>query len=126
MASCSTPTPTPAPAPGVPVPTPYPYAAEPAFPGYGVIGPQPEGLPLHACMGLNACAGSDRFGLFGAPGREPNACAGQGYCSTGADHTCHVQNECKGQGGCGLYGTGEEMNNPGANACRLRRRTVCG
>lgn len=118
MASCSTPTPTPAPAPGVPVPTPYPYAAEPAFPGYGVIGPQPEGLPLHACMGLNACAGSDRFGLFGAPGREPNACAGQGYCSTGADHTCHVQNECKGQGGCGLYGTGEEMNNPGANACR--------
>lgn len=118
MASCSTPTPSPAPAPGVPVPTPYPYAAEPAFPGPGVIGPQPEGLPLHACMGLNACAGSDRFGMFGAPGRAPNACAGQGYCSTGTDHTCHVQNECKGQGGCGLYGTGEEMNNPGANECR--------
>lgn len=118
MASCSTPTPSPAPAPGVPVPTPYPYAAEPAFPGPGVIGPQPEGLPLHACMGLNACAGSDRFGMFGAPGRAPNACAGQGYCSTGTDHTCHVQNECKGQGGCGLYGTGEEMNNPGANDCR--------
>lgn len=118
MASCSTPTPSPAPAPGVPVPTPYPYAAEPAFPGPGVIGPQPDGLPLHACMGLNACAGSDRFGMFGAPGRAPNACAGQGYCSTGTDHTCHVQNECKGQGGCGLYGTGEEMNNPGANECR--------
>lgn len=118
MASCSTPTPSPTPAPGVPVPTPYPYAAEPAFPGPGVIGPQPEGLPLHACMGLNACAGSDRFGVLGAPGRAPNACAGQGYCSTGTDHTCHVQNECKGQGGCGLYGTGEEMNNPGANACR--------
>lgn len=118
MASCSTPTPSPAPAPGVPVPTPYPYGAEPAFPGPGVIGPQPEGLPLHACMGLNACAGSDRFGMFGAPGRAPNACAGQGYCSTGTDHTCHVQNECKGQGGCGLYGTGEEMNNPGANECR--------
>lgn len=118
MASCSTPTPSPAPAPGVPVPTPYPYAGEPAFPGSGVIGPQPEGLPLHACMGLNACAGSDRFGTLGAPGRQPNACAGQGYCSTGTDHTCHVQNECKGQGGCGLYGTGEEMNNPGANDCR--------
>jgi len=69
-------------------------------------------------MGLNACAGADRFGVLGAPGREPNACAGQGYCATGTDHTCHVQNECKGQGGCGLYGTGEEMNNPGANACR--------
>lgn len=118
MADCSTPTPSPAPAPGVPVPTPYPYKTEPAFPGSGVIGPQPEGMPLHACMGLNACAGSDRFGVLGAPGREPNACAGQGYCSTGTDHTCHVQNECKGQGGCGLYGTGEEMNNPGANACR--------
>lgn len=118
MAMCSTPTPSPTPAPGVPVPTPYPYAAEPAFPGSGVIGPQPEGMPLHACMGLNACAGSDRFGVLGAPGRAPNACAGQGYCSTGTDHTCHVQNECKGQGGCGLYGTGEEMMNPGANACR--------
>lgn len=118
MASCSTPTPSPAPAPGVPVPTPYPYADEPAFPGFSVIGPQPEGMPLHACMGLNACAGSDRFGLLGPPGGTPNACAGQGYCSTGTDHTCHVQNECKGQGGCGLYGTGEEMNNPGANACR--------
>lgn len=118
MADCSTPTPSPTPAPGVPVPTPYPYAGEPAFPGSGVIGPQPEGMPLHACMGLNACAGSDRFGMFGAPGRAPNACAGQGYCSTGTDHTCHVQNECKGQGGCGLYGTGEEMMNPGANACR--------
>jgi hypothetical protein len=70
-------------------------------------------------MGLNGCAGSDRFGTAGPPGGTgPNACAGQGYCSTGTDHTCHVQNDCKGQGGCGLYGTGEEMNNPGANACR--------
>ncbi|MET0246194.1 MAG: hypothetical protein ABW182_05535 [Sphingomonas sp.] len=117
MASCITPPPTPAPPPGVPVPTPYPYAAEPAFPS--TIGPQPQGMPLHACMGLNACAGSDRFGIAGPPGGTgPNACAGQGYCSTGTDHTCHVQNDCKGQGGCGLYGTGEEMNLPGANDCR--------
>jgi hypothetical protein len=101
------------------VPTPYPYAAEPAYPGPNAIGPQPEGMPLHACMGLNACAGADRFGTSGPPGgKGPNACAGQGYCSTGTDHTCHVQNDCKGQGGCGLYGTGEEMNNPGANDCR--------
>lgn len=117
MAMCATPKPTPAPPAGVPVPTPYPYAAEPDFPT--TIGAQPQGMPLHACMGLNACAGSDRFGAAGPPGGAgPNACAGQGYCATGADHTCHVQNDCKGQGGCGLYGTGEEMNNPGANACR--------
>ncbi len=116
MASCATPTPPPAPAAGVPVPTPYPYAGEPDFPT--AIGTQPQGLPLHACMGLNSCKASDRFGAAGAPGIGPNQCAGQGYCSTGTDHTCHVQNDCAGQGGCGLYGTGEEMDNPGANACR--------
>jgi hypothetical protein len=99
---------------------PYEYGPPvPAFPGWNVIGAQPEGVPLHACMGLNACAGADRFGTAGPPGGSgPNACAGQGYCATGTDHTCHVQNDCAGQGGCGLYGTGEEMNNPGANQCR--------
>ena len=69
-------------------------------------------------MGLNSCAGSDRFGPSGPPGGQPNACAGQGYCSTAVDHTCHVQNHCRGQGGCGLYGTGEELNHPGANDCK--------
>lgn len=114
MASCATPTPTP---PGVPVPTPYPYASEPDF--IAPAAAQPQGMPLHACMGLNGCAGADRFGTAGPPGgKGPNACAGQGYCATGTDHTCHVQNDCQGQGGCGLYGTGEEMDNPGANACR--------
>jgi hypothetical protein len=113
MASCSTP---PAPAPGVPVPTPYPYSAEPAFPK--TVGAGPQGMALHACMGLNSCKASDRFGTAGPPGGSPNACAGQGYCSTAVDHTCHVQNECKGQGGCGLYGTGEEMMHPGDNDCR--------
>jgi hypothetical protein len=104
--------------PGAPVPAPYPYADEPAFP----VAPsdhQPTGIPLHACMGLNACAGADRFGqgeVIGAHGA--NACAGQGYCSTTTDHTCHVKNDCRGQGGCGLYGTGEEMNQPGQNDCR--------
>jgi hypothetical protein len=93
-----------------------PYADAPAFPL--TIGEQPQGMPLHACMGLNACAGSDRFGKFGPPGGQPNACAGQGYCSTTADHSCHVQNHCANQGGCGLYGTAEEMDNPGSNACR--------
>lgn len=102
-----------APTPGVP--DPYPYAGAPAFPLN--IGQQPPGMPLHACMGLNACAGSDRFGKSG-PNGQPNACAGQGYCSTTADHSCHVQNRCANQGGCGLYGTAEEMDNPGSNACQ--------
>lgn len=112
----TTPNPAPTPTPGVPVPSPYPYAGEPPFPKK--IGPQPAGLPLHACMGLNSCKGADRFGLDGAPNGGVNQCAGQGYCATAVDHTCHVQNQCAGQGGCGLYGTGEEMNNPGANDCR--------
>lgn len=99
------------PGPGVPTPTPYPYADAPPFPTS--IGPQPTSMPLHACMGLNSCRGSDRFGTS-----QPNACAGQGYCSTAVDHTCHVQNSCKNQGGCGLYGTAEEMDNPGNNACQ--------
>jgi len=76
----------------------------------------------HACMGLNECKGQGRT--------RDNACAGQGYCSTALaynyavpsqplveDHTCHVKNNCAGQGGCGLYGTDEELNNPGNNAC---------
>jgi hypothetical protein len=104
------------PEPGQPVPTPYPYADEPAFPTK--IGTPPPGLPAHACMGLNSCKASDRYGTAGAPGLGPNACAGQGYCSTTADHTCHVQNSCRDQGGCGLYGTGEEMDRPAENDCR--------
>ncbi|MDB5692473.1 MAG: hypothetical protein JWO81_1536 [Alphaproteobacteria bacterium] len=104
------------PQPGQPVPTPYPYADAPLFPTS--IGPQPAGLPLHSCMGLNSCRGSDRYGLTGPPGGKANACAGQGYCATTADHTCHVQNQCRNQGGCGLYGTAEEMNRPAKNECR--------
>jgi hypothetical protein len=70
-------------------------------------------------MGLNSCRASDRFGLYGPPAPfTPNACAGQGYCATAVSHTCHVQNDCRHQGGCGLYGTAEEMNLPGANQCR--------
>lgn len=104
-------------APGEPVPTPYPYDDAPAFPTK--VGPGPTGMPLHACMGLNSCQGSDRYGLAGPPGGGgPNACAGQGYCSTTADHTCHVQNDCRRQGGCGLYGTAEEMDRPSTNDCR--------
>ncbi|MEJ2457600.1 MAG: hypothetical protein P8Y58_05410, partial [Novosphingobium sp.] len=49
----------PAPKPGQPVPRPYPYADAPPFPAN--IGPQPAGMPLHACMGLNSCRGADRF-----------------------------------------------------------------
>lgn len=103
-----------------PIPDPYPFRGTPAFPTK--IGTQPIGMPLHACMGLNSCKGSDRFGLEGHPdgkgGFKVNDCAGQGYCATAYDHTCHVQNSCKGQGGCGLYGTGKEMSEPGQNECR--------
>jgi hypothetical protein len=101
---------------GEPVPTPYPYADAPAFPTK--VGPGPAGVPLHACMGLNACRGADRFGVHGPNGNDPNACAGQGYCATTADHTCHVQNDCRNQGGCGLYGTAEELDVPALNGCR--------
>jgi len=102
--------------PGDPVPSPYPYADAPAFPTS--IGTGPRGMPAHACMGLNSCKASDRFGVAGPSTGAPNACAGQGYCSTGTDHTCHVQNSCRDQGGCGLYGTDEELNRPGDNDCR--------
>src|SRR6266496_310313 len=64
---------------------------------------------LHACMGLNACKGHDRLGT--------NACAGSGICATAAEHSCQTLNHCRGQGGCGLYGTGEEQNHPGENPC---------
>jgi hypothetical protein len=65
-------------------------------------------LELHACMGLNACQGHDRFGT--------NSCAGSGSCAT-TEHICHSLNNCRGQGGCGLYGSAEEQNNPGMNDC---------
>lgn len=111
--------------PGEPVPTPYPYKDSPIFAANPPAPWQlPPSLPLHACMGLNSCKGADRYGTKGH--EDPNKpgvfivndCAGQGYCSTTADHTCHVQNACKNQGGCGLYGTGEEMENPGFNECK--------
>lgn len=98
------------------------YAGAPRFPA--TPPPQiPGGGPRHACMGLNSCRNQGRT--------LDNACAGQGYCSTAlaynganpqqglvSDHTCHVKNDCAGQGGCGLYGTPEEQERPGANDCR--------
>lgn len=80
-------------------------------------GPSPQGgtavVPkeLHACMGLNACKGHDRFGT--------NECAGRGSCAT-QQHVCHTLNNCRGQGGCGLYGSAEEQCRPGANACAFQ------
>lgn len=65
-------------------------------------------LELHACMGLNACKGHDVFGT--------NECAGSGQCAT-QWHSCHTKNNCRGQGGCGLYGTTEEQCRPGENDC---------
>lgn len=131
MSSCATPSPPgppppgPAPTPtgpGYPVPANYPYADAPAF--QQMVGPGPRGMPAHACMGLNSCRASDRFGAGGPLNADQtvkfasNECAGQGYCATATPHTCHVQNSCRDQGGCGLYGTAEEMDRPGDNACR--------
>lgn len=73
----------------------------------GATGQPP--VELHACMGLNACKGHDRFGT--------NSCAGTGYCATAAVHHCRTLNNCRGQGGCGLYGTAEDDATPGANDC---------
>ncbi len=107
--------------PGDPVPEPYPYQQAPTWPS--TIGaPLEPAKPLHACMGLNHCKGQDRYGAAGPtdgprPG-VPNDCAGQGYCANTPDHTCHVQNSCKNQGGCGLYGTAEELDSPGYNECK--------
>lgn len=83
----------------------------------------PEGAVRHACMGLNSCKNQGRT--------LSNDCAGQGYCSTALaynpanpfegntfDHTCHVKNDCRNQGGCGLYGTEEELASPGHNDCQ--------
>ena len=75
------------------------------------------GEELHACLGLNNCAGQDHFGKDGAPGFEPNACAGQGYCATTQMHSCHTNNNCANQGGCGLYGSEDELTQPGQNDC---------
>jgi len=66
----------------------------------------------HACMGLNACKGLGRT--------QDNECAGKGYCATTPDHTCHVLNQCKDQGGCGLYGTAEEFSRPADNGCKFQ------
>ncbi len=69
----------------------------------------------HACMGLNACAGQGRKLTPTSPANE---CAGQGMCYTSNNHTCHTLNNCKHQGGCGLYGTTKEQSIPGSNACK--------
>ena len=57
---------------------------------------------LHACRGLNTCKGLGKDGM--------NECAGQGTCTTFAEHSCAGENACKGQGGCG--------SNPAANECK--------
>jgi len=67
---------------------------------------------LHACMGLNSCKNNDIFG--------DNNCAGQGYCATSAPHVCKTLNECKGQGGCGLFGDESDQCHPGENACKYQ------
>jgi hypothetical protein len=67
---------------------------------------------LHVCMGLNSCKNAGYSGS--------NDCAGKGDCSTAVGHPCHTLNACKGQGGCGIFGTTEEFCHPGENDCRYQ------
>ena len=69
----------------------------------------------HACMGLNACKGQGRKLQATDP---DNSCAGTGMCYTSNNHTCHTLNDCKHQGGCGLYGSSEEQLDAGGNQCK--------
>ena len=71
-----------------------------------------DGRELHACMGMNSCKLNDIFG--------DNDCAGQGYCATAFPHVCKTLNECKGQGGCGLFGASEGQCLPGQNTCQYQ------
>lgn len=72
--------------------------------------PNPD-AELHVCMGLNSCKNNGYSGK--------NDCAGMGDCST-ISHPCHTLNECKGQGGCGLFGTSSEFCHPSENECRYQ------
>ena len=56
----------------------------------------------HVCRGLNTCKNKGSS--------KKNDCAGQGACFTANKHTCHTENACRGQGGCGEH--------PGENACK--------
>lgn len=67
---------------------------------------------LHVCMGLNSCKN------LGYSGK--NNCAGMGDCATAVGHPCHTLNDCKGQGGCGIFGTTEEFCHPGLNDCKYQ------
>lgn len=77
----------------------------------GAIIPKGPVTELHTCMGLNSCENKGYA--------ADNACAGQGDCAT-VQHACHTLNECKGQGGCGLFGTAPEFCHPGENDCKYQ------
>lgn len=64
---------------------------------------------LHACQGLNACAGHG----YPSPGTTTGSgtMPGDGYCATAKVHGCGGENNCRGQGGCGF------KNDPGDNDC---------
>lgn len=78
--------------------------------------PAPWNTPieLHACQGLNVCAGHGANGSGTMPG--------DGDCATATVHSCVTTNDCHQQGGCG-YATQQyvgkaPMVSPGQNACQ--------
>ncbi len=71
-------------------------------------------LSLHACQGLNTCAG---LGLDNS-----GTMAGNGDCATAWVHTCAGSNLCAGQGGCGFARSDQDSKNfavsPNENSCK--------
>ena len=57
------------------------------------VGPQPDGNAAARLHGPQQLRRRRTGSAPRPPGGKPNACAGQGYCSTAVDHTCHVQND---------------------------------
>jgi hypothetical protein len=57
-------------------------------------------LPLHACKGLNECAGKGGCKTEASECRGLNECAGKGGCATVPHHSCAGKNSCEGLGGC--------------------------
>lgn len=69
----------------------------------------------HVCRGLNACKGKGKGG--------DNECAGHGKCFTANEHTCHYENECKYQGGCGESVASNECKEKGECGVPLSEAT---
>ena len=103
------------PHPGVPVPTPYPYADAPAFPTSIGIGRAGDAAAcLHGPQQLQGLGPFRR--RRGPPARRrPTHAPARAIARPRPTIPATSRTTCRDQGGCGLYGTGEELNRPGDN-----------